>query len=119
PSVAIAGPKLVAADDPTRLVSFGESLSRFGATVPLAEDEFDQAQHDRQDDVLGVALPGALVRHAMWTHLGGPDRGLPTADAGLDLSIRARLAGARVVRVPDARIAVTRRPDETARRTPR
>src|SRR5690606_14180966 len=27
PSVAIAGPKLVAADDPTRLVSFGESLS--------------------------------------------------------------------------------------------
>lgn len=106
PSVVIAGPKLVDPDDRAILRSFGESITNFGATVPLAADELDQSQHDVDDDVLGVALPGMLIRRAMWDLLGGPDRGLPTADAGLDLSIRARLAGGRVVRVAGARVAV-------------
>ena len=41
-----------------------------------------------------------LVRRSMWAELGGFDPGLPSTDAGLDFSIRTRLAGARVVRVP-------------------
>jgi GT2 family glycosyltransferase len=106
PSVVIAGPKLVDPDDRALLRSFGESVTNYGATMPLAADELDQSQHDTDDDVLGVALPGMLVRRAMWDLLGGPDRGLPTADAGLDLSIRARLAGGRVIRVAGARVAV-------------
>jgi len=106
PSVVIAGPKLVDPDDRALLRSFGESVTNYGATMPLAADELDQSQHDSDDDVLGVALPGMLVRRAMWDLLGGPDRGLPTADAGLDLSIRARLAGGRVIRVAGARVAV-------------
>jgi len=106
PSVVIAGPKLVDPDDRTSLRSFGESVTRYGTTVPLADDELDQSQHDVENDVLGVVLPGMLVRRGMWDLLGGPDRGLPTMDAGLDLSIRARLAGGRVVRVPGARVAV-------------
>jgi GT2 family glycosyltransferase len=106
PSVVIAGPKLVDPDDRALLRSFGESVTDYGATMPLAADELDQSQHDVDDDVLGVALPGMLIRRAMWDLLGGPDRGLPTADAGLDLSIRARLAGGRVIRVAGARVAV-------------
>ncbi|WP_395640929.1 glycosyltransferase family 2 protein, partial [Pseudolysinimonas sp.] len=98
PSVVIAGPKLVDPDDRGRLRSFGESISQRGVTIPLADDELDQSQHDSDDDVLGVVLPGMLVRRTMWDLLGGPDRGLPSVDAGLDLSIRARLAGGRVVR---------------------
>jgi GT2 family glycosyltransferase len=106
PSVVIAGPKLVGPLDRARLRSFGESVTAYGATMPLADDELDQSQHDSDDDVLAVVLPGMLVRRAMWDLLGGPDRGLPTADAGLDFSIRARLAGGRVVRVAGARVAV-------------
>lgn len=106
PSVVIAGPKLVAPEDRGLLRSYGESVTRHGTTVPLADDEMDQSQHDAQDDVLGVVLPGMLVRRTMWELLDGPDRGLTTFDAGLDLSIRARLAGGRVVRVPGARVAV-------------
>ena len=97
PSVVIAGPKLVDRDDRALLRSFGESVTQYGTTVPLAADELDQSQHDVDDDVLGVALPGMLIRRAMWDLLGGPDPGLPTVDAGLDLSIRARLAGGRVM----------------------
>jgi GT2 family glycosyltransferase len=118
PSVVIAGPKLVDADDRALLRSFGESVTGYGATVGLADDELDQSQHDVDDDVLGVVLPGMLVRRAMWDLLGGTDPGLPTIDAGLDLSIRARLAGGRVVRVAGARVAVAPSPQDFTRRRP-
>jgi len=118
PSVVIAGPKLVDPDDRGMLRSFGESITRYGTTMPLADDELDQSQHDADDDVLGVVLPGMLIRRATWDALGGPDRGLPTADAGLDLSIRARLAGGRVVRVPNARVAVGEGVQDFLRRKP-
>jgi hypothetical protein len=118
PSVVIAGPKLVDPEDRALLRSFGESITNYGATMPLAADELDQSQHDADDDVLGVALPGMLIRRAMWDLLGGPDRGLPTADAGLDLSIRARLAGGRVVRVAGARVAVAPGAQDFTRRRP-
>jgi GT2 family glycosyltransferase len=118
PSVVIAGPKLVDPDDRALLRSFGESVTRYGTTIPLADDELDQSQHDVENDVLGVVLPGMLVRRATWDHLGGPDRGLPTVDAGLDLSIRARLAGGRVVRVPGARVAVEEGAQDFLRRKP-
>src|SRR4029079_18222928 len=68
PSVAIAGPKVVSADDRALVHSYGQSLTRFGATVELVEDELDQAQHDQDGDVLGVSSSGMLVergvRHA-------------------------------------------------------
>ncbi|MBN9606128.1 MAG: glycosyltransferase family 2 protein [Actinomycetales bacterium] len=118
PSVAIAGPKLVDPDDPAMLRSFGESLSRRGTTVRLVEDELDQGQHDRDPDVLGVALEGSLVRRVVWQRLGGADPGLPTVDAGLDLSVRARLAGHRVARVPRARVGRASPPEDFGRRTP-
>lgn len=118
PSVVIAGPKLVDRDDPSLLRSFGESLTRLGATLPLADDELDQSQHDVEDDVLGVALPGMLVRRSTWVELGGVDPGLATYDAGLDLSVRARLAGGRVARVPGARVAVAEGVQDFLRRRP-
>lgn len=118
PSVVIAGPKLVSIDDRTLLLSYGESVSQYGTTIALADDELDQSQHDVEDDVLAVVLPGMLVRRTMWDLLDGPDRGLPTVDAGLDLSIRARLAGGRVVRVAGARVAVHPGVQDFLRRKP-
>jgi GT2 family glycosyltransferase len=105
PSVAIAGPKLVDWDDTALIRDFGESMTQFGASVPLVQDELDQAQHDGLSDVLGVASGGMIVRHTAWEKLGGFDRGLPVVDDGLDLSVRARLAGFRVVLVPSAIVA--------------
>ncbi|GAA2080293.1 hypothetical protein GCM10009840_14590 [Pseudolysinimonas kribbensis] len=119
PSVAIAGPKLVDADDHDLLRSFGESVTPLGATVRLVEDELDQAQHDGDADVLGVTSRGMLVRRGVLAQLDGFDPGLPTADAGLDLSVRARLAGHRVVRVADARVARALAPEDFGRRRPR
>lgn len=105
PSVGIAGPKLMSSRDPARISEFGHTISSFGATVSLVDDELDQAQHDTQDDVLGVSAAGMLVRRSLWSTLGGFDPGLPNIDASLDFSIRARLAGYRVIVVPEAQIS--------------
>src|SRR5690606_13384439 len=105
PSVVVAGPKLLSADDPTTLVSLGETVSTLGTSVRLVENEHDQSQHDTRDDVLGVAAAGMLVRRDVWRALSGFDPGLPSVDASLDFSIRTRLAGHRVVVVPAARVA--------------
>ena len=118
PSVAIAGPKVVSADDRALIHSYGQSLTRLGATVELVEDELDQAQHDQDGDVLGVASSAMLVQRAVWQRLGGFDRGLASVDAGLDLSIRARLAGFRVIRVAGARVSRGLRPEDLGRRRP-
>jgi GT2 family glycosyltransferase len=105
PSVAVAGPKLMRWDDGAVIASFGESVTRFGRSVPLVADELDQAQHDIQSDLLGVAAGGMLVRRNVWDALAGFDPGLPSVDAALDLCVRARLAGHRVIGVPSARVA--------------
>ncbi|MCS5716587.1 glycosyltransferase [Herbiconiux sp. CPCC 205763] len=105
PSVAAAGPKQTEWDDTDYIAEFGETVTQFGASVPLVETELDQAQHDRMSDVLAMGAAGLLVRHVVWNEVGGFDPALPTADNALDFSIRVRLAGHRVLAVPAARLA--------------
>lgn len=111
PSAAIAAPKLVRHDDDREIVSFGLSMTRFGRAVELAADELDQGQHDANEDALSADVRGMLIRGAAPGVLR-PDPALGGADEGLDLGVRARLGGARVVLVSQARVAV--RPDGPA-----
>lgn len=106
PSVAFVAPKLVRWDDRSEIVSLGVGMTRFGRAVGLADDELDQGQHDAREDVLGADVRGILVRSDAWARLGGLDRALAGADEGLDLGVRARLAGGRVSLVPGALVAV-------------
>lgn len=106
PSVAFVAPKLVRWDDRSEIVSLGVGMTRYGRTVGLADGELDQGQHDAREDVLGTDVRGILVRGDAWRELSGLDRGLAGADEGLDLGVRARLAGARVSLVPAALVAV-------------
>jgi GT2 family glycosyltransferase len=106
PSVAFVAPKLVRWDDRSEIVSLGVTMSRFGRTVGLADGELDQGQHDAKEDVLGADVRGLLVRAAVWRDLRGLDPALSGADEGLDLGVRARLAGFRVSTVPAALVAV-------------
>ncbi|MGL4257817.1 MAG: glycosyltransferase family 2 protein, partial [Microbacterium sp.] len=105
PSAAFAAPKLVRWDDRSEIVSLGVGMTRFGRAVGLADGELDQGQHDARSDVLGADVRGLLVRTEAWHALGGLDGALHGADEGLDLGVRARLAGARVALAPGAIIA--------------
>ncbi|MFC6354821.1 glycosyltransferase [Luethyella okanaganae] len=105
PSVAIVGPKQMDWDRADYFREFGESMTRYGASISLVGQELDQAQHDILSDVMAVGAGGMLVRHRVWEQLGGFDPALPVVDDALDLCVRARLAGHRVSVVPAARIA--------------
>ncbi|AZC13481.1 glycosyltransferase [Microbacterium sp. ABRD28] len=105
PSVAFVAPKLVRWDDRSEIVSLGVTLTRLGRSVGLADGELDQGQHDARQDVLGADVRGLLVRADAWRALEGLDPALSGADEGLDLGIRARLAGSRVSLVPSALVA--------------
>lgn len=107
PSVAFVAPKLVRWDDRTQIVSLGVSMTALGRSVGLADDELDQGQHDAREDVLGADIRGILARTEAWRGLEGIDRALLGADEGLDLGVRARLTGARVLLVPTALVAVS------------
>ncbi|MCL2424340.1 MAG: glycosyltransferase, partial [Micrococcales bacterium] len=102
-SVGVAGPKQRTWTDPERLVEVGMTTTwsgrRVGAAVP---GELDQGQHDATSDVLAVGSAGVLVRWDVWREVGGTDPALGPFGDGLDLSRRARLAGHRVVVVPQA-----------------
>ncbi|MGY3126873.1 GT2 family glycosyltransferase/MFS family permease [Agrococcus sp. UYP33] len=116
PSVAVVGSKVMRADEPDRFAEFGQSMTPFGRSLLLHEGELDQGQHDDDSDRLGVAETGVLVRRDAFAALGGFDLALRSIDAGLDLGVRARLAGHRVAVEPRARVRRAGGPEHFAAR---
>ncbi len=105
PSVAIAGPKLVDWQDSRVVNQLGLTLTPLGDLFSIVSGELDQSQHDDADDVMAVGTAAALIRFDLLKQLGGFDVSAPQLAADFDFSIRARLAGHRVVVVPQARVA--------------
>lgn len=106
PSAAIVAPKLVQMENDREIVSLGVSMTSLGRSVELAAGELDQGQHDGRDEALGADVRGLLIRGEVRNDLR-PDPALAGADEGLDLGVRARLGGGRVVLAPSARVSVT------------
>jgi GT2 family glycosyltransferase len=105
-NAGIVGPKLVSADDPEVLLDVGRAIDRFGAPFTGIEPgELDQEQHDGVRDVFYVTTATMLVRADLFTELSGFDPETFPGSEDLDLCWRARLAGARVLVAPDARVA--------------
>ncbi len=104
-NAGIVGPKLVDADDPEILLDVGRSIDRFGNPhTGIEPGEVDQEQHDGVRDVFYVSSAAMLVRVDLFRALGGFDDESFPGSEDLDLCWRARLAGARVLVAPDARV---------------
>lgn len=104
PSVALAGPKLVDWNDSRVVNQLGLTLTPLGDLFSLVSGELDQSQHDDADDVLAIGTAAALIRFDLFKQLGGFDASAPELAADFDFSIRARMAGHRVVVVPQAKV---------------
>lgn len=103
-NAGILGPKLVSADNPEVLLEVGRAIDRFGAPYTGIEPgELDQEQHDGVRDVFYVSTAVMLVRTDLFAELEGFDPETFPGAEDIDLCWRARLAGARVLVVPDAR----------------
>jgi GT2 family glycosyltransferase len=104
-NAAIVGPKLVRADDPGILLDVGRAIDRLGGShTGIEPDEVDQEQHDAVRDVFYVSSATMLVRADLFRELEGFDPDAFPGSEDLDLCWRARLAGARVMAAPDARV---------------
>ena len=104
PTPASSGRSSSRADNPEILLEVGRSIDRFGAPYTGIEPgEVDQEQHDGVRDVFYVTTAVMLVRTDLFTALQGFDPETFPGAEDLDLCWRARLAGARVLVVPDAR----------------
>ncbi len=110
PSVVMAGPKQRVAATSGFLREFGETITLWGERQAVVDRELDQGQYDRMSDVLSVGDAGLLIRLDVFDQIGGADPALDPLDAPLDLGIRVRLAGHRVVAVPGAIVWVERGP---------
>lgn len=118
-NAAICGPKVVNRRHPEVLLEVGLGVDHYGVPYTGIEPgEVDQEQHDAVRDVFFVSDATMLVRADLFTMLGGFDPGCAPGSHDLDLCWRARLAGARVLVVPDARVLrgaeAARRPDTRA-----
>ncbi|MGQ0805458.1 MAG: glycosyltransferase [Actinomycetota bacterium] len=104
-NAGIVGPKLVQADNPEVLLEVGRAIDRYGAPhTGIEPGELDQEQHDGVRDVFYVSSAAMLVRSDLFRELGGFDPATFPGAEDLDLCWRARLAGARVLVAPDARV---------------
>ena len=104
PSVAIAGPKLLRWQQPRMISQLGLTLTPGHAPFSPVSAQFDQGQHDDIDDVMAVSTAAALVRADLFDELAGFDPAAPALAADIDFSVRARLAGHRVIVAPKAHV---------------
>jgi GT2 family glycosyltransferase len=104
-NAGIVGPKIVDHDNPDILLEVGMAVDHYGVPFSGIEpDEVDQEQHDAVRDVFFVSHAAMLVRADLFRELSGFDAdAFPGAD-DVDLCWRARLAGARVIVAPGARV---------------
>jgi GT2 family glycosyltransferase len=104
-NAGIATPKYVRWDAPDRLVAVGATTDKVGALRELVEPgELDQEQHDAMREVLVAPGGATLIRADLFAALEGFDPAITQFGEDLDLSWRARVAGARIVTVPAARV---------------
>jgi GT2 family glycosyltransferase len=104
-NAGVVGPKLVDQEHPEILLEVGMAVDHYGVPFSGIEpEEVDQEQHDGVRDVFFVSHAAMLVRTDLFHTLDGFDPAtFPGAD-DIDLCWRARLAGARVIVAPAARV---------------
>lgn len=101
---AVCGGKGLAWDQPDLLLEAGMSADQLGFPyTDLETGEIDQGQHDRRREVLFVTNACILVARALIERVGSWDGGYFAFGEDLDLCIRGRLAGFKVVFEPEAR----------------
>lgn len=116
PNTAVVGAKRVrhaeddedaplTAESADALVDVGLTLTHGGRIISGVDPgEIDQGQADWRQDVLGVPLPGMLIRDRTLRESGGLDPDLPAPWAEVDLCRRVWRSGERVAVQASARV---------------
>jgi GT2 family glycosyltransferase/radical SAM superfamily enzyme YgiQ (UPF0313 family) len=101
--VAIAASRVMRADDPQRIDSAGDGLTRGGFSFNIGNGVPDGERFDRFREVFAACASAALYRRSLFQEIGYFDQDFFCYLEDLDLAFRARLAGYRCLYVPSAR----------------
>lgn len=106
--IGIVGAKLLQRDPAGRLESAGLSVDlRWGRVYQIGFGEPDHGQHDATTDVTAVSGGAMLLSRAVCHELGGFDDRYFRYLEDVDVCLRARAAGFRIVFAPRARVSHT------------
>jgi GT2 family glycosyltransferase len=103
-TIAQVGPMQLSAKRPREISQLGLTLSRFAEIINPIKGQLDQGQHDRVTDVFAIGTSGMLVRTDAYEQVGGLNDRTATLAADIDLSMRFRRHGYRVVVAPRAKV---------------
>lgn len=103
-SIAQVGPMQLVADRPREISQLGLTLSKYGELINPIKGQRDQSQHDSVEDVLAVSTSSMLVRTDAFELVGGLNDKVSPLAADVDLSMRLRRHGFRVVTAPRAKV---------------
>ncbi|MDA8102487.1 MAG: glycosyltransferase family 2 protein [Nitrospiraceae bacterium] len=97
-NASVVAPEIVAWDYPDRVLSLGFGVDRTGAVRSRVDvGDLDQDQYPIVEEIFAASAAAMLVRHDLFTALGGFDPEMFLFGEDVDLSFRAQLAGARVI----------------------
>ncbi len=102
--IAQVGSMQLSAKNPRVISQLGLTLSPFGELISPISGQLDQSQHDQVSDSLAVSTSTMLVRSDVYELVGGFDDRAPAMAADIDLSMRIRRHGFRVVVAPRAKV---------------
>lgn len=102
--VAQVGSMQLSAKNPREISQLGLTLSPFGELISPISGQLDQSQHDQVSDSFAVSTSTMLVRSDVYELVGGFDNRAPAMAADIDLSMRIRRHGFRVVVAPRAKV---------------
>ena len=103
-TIGQVGPMLLESNRPRYIHGLGLTLSKFGDIISPVTGQMDQGQHDIVEDVLAVDSRGSLIRADILKSLNMGKASVPQPAASLDLSVRVRRHGMRVVVAPRAKV---------------
>ncbi len=98
----IGGGRLRMAHNTRLLDGAGDAISMGLASVRLGHGRTDSAMYDRERPMLGVCFAAALVKADVFRRVGGLDERFFAYLEDVEFCLRARLAGFRVLYVPEA-----------------
>lgn len=103
-TIAQVGPMQLVADRPREISQLGLTLSKYGELINPIKGQRDQSQHDSVNDVLAVSTSSMLVRTDAYELVGGLNDSVAALAADVDLSVRLRRHGFRVITAPRAKV---------------
>jgi len=101
-SIALAQGKLLSYNDPHRIDSVGETMDIYGNPTTMGKGEIDNGQYEKISEILSASGSASIIRRCVLNEIGEFDPKFYIGYEDMDIALRVRLKGYKVVYIPEA-----------------